>query len=90
VDWDSVVGTATPYTLDGPGIESWWRQDLPHPLGLALGPTHLLYNGYWVSFLGVKQLGRSIDYPPRTSAKVKENVVLYLYSPFGPSWPVLG
>jgi hypothetical protein len=42
VDWDSVVGIATPYTLDGPGIESWWGQDLPHPLGLALGPTHLL------------------------------------------------
>lgn len=42
VDWDSVVGIATPYTLDGPGIESWWVQDLPHPFGLALGPTHLL------------------------------------------------
>lgn len=31
VGWDSVVGIATTYTLDGPGIESWWGQDLPHP-----------------------------------------------------------
>jgi len=88
--WDSVVGIATPYTMDSPGIESWWGEDLPFPLGLALGPTHLLYNGYWVSFLGVKQLGRGIDYPSRSSAKVKERVGLHLYSPFEPSWPVIG
>jgi len=42
------------------------------------------------SFLGVKRLGHGVDHPPPSSAKVEERVELYLYSPFGPSWPVLG
>jgi hypothetical protein len=28
--------------------------------------------------------------PPSSSARVKERVELYLYSPSGPSWPVIG
>ena len=36
---DSVVGIATRYELDGPGIESWWGRDFQHPSRLALGPT---------------------------------------------------
>jgi len=52
-----------------------------HPASYTMGSR---------SFLGVKQLGRSIDHPPPSSAEVKERVGLYLYSPFGPSWPVLG
>jgi len=39
---------------------------------------------------GVKRPGRGIDHPPPSSAEVKERVGLYLYSPSGPSWPVLG
>ena len=35
----SVVGTATGYGLDGPGIESRWGQDFPHLSRPALGPT---------------------------------------------------
>jgi len=35
----SVVGIATAYGLDGPGIESWWRQDFPHLYRPALRPT---------------------------------------------------
>jgi hypothetical protein len=31
---------------------------------------------------------RSLDPPPPSSAEDKEGVALYLYSPFGPSWPV--
>jgi len=42
------------------------------------------------SFLGVKQPGHGVDHPPPSSVKVKERVELYLYSPSGPSWPVLG
>jgi len=42
------------------------------------------------SFLGIKQLGCAINHPPSSSAEVKERVNLFLYSPFGPSWPVLG
>jgi len=40
------------------------------------------------SFPGVKQPGCG-NHPPPFSAKVKERVELYLYSPFGPSWPVI-
>jgi hypothetical protein len=29
------VGVATRYGLDGPGIESRWRRDFPHPSGAA-------------------------------------------------------
>jgi hypothetical protein len=36
---DSSVGIATRYGLDGPGIESRWGQDFPHPSRPALGPT---------------------------------------------------
>ena len=33
----SSVGIATRYGLDGPGIESRWRREFPHPSTLALG-----------------------------------------------------
>ena len=35
----SVVGIATGYRLDGPGIESRWGRDFPHLSRPALGPT---------------------------------------------------
>jgi hypothetical protein len=34
--------------------------------------------------------GLGVDRLPPSSAEVKEKVELYLYSPCGPSWPVLG
>ena len=85
----SSVGIATRYGLDGPGIESRWggeifrtRPDLPW------GQPNLLYNGYRV-FAGVKRPGCGVDHPSPSSAEVKKRVELYLYSPCGPSWPVL-
>jgi hypothetical protein len=36
---DSSVGIATRYGLDGPGIESRWGRDFPHPSKPAVGPT---------------------------------------------------
>ena len=54
------------------------------------GLSSLLYNGYWVSFLGVKRRGRGVGHPLPSSAQVKERVQLYLYSPYGLSWPVIG
>ena len=41
------------------------------------------------SLPGVKQPGRDVD-PPQSSTEVEGRVELYLYSPSGPSWPVLG
>ena len=79
-DRDSVVGIATRYGLDGPGIESGGgRRDLPHlsthPASCTMGTG---------SFLGVKLLGRGVEHPPPFNAGVKERVELYLYSPSGP------
>jgi hypothetical protein len=34
-----VVGIATGYELDGPGIKSRWGWDFPHLSRQALGPT---------------------------------------------------
>jgi len=39
-----------------------------------LGPLSPLYNGYWVSFQGVKWPGHGIDHPLPSSTKVKETV----------------
>jgi hypothetical protein len=52
------------YGLDGPGIESRWGRDFPHPSRSALGPPSLLHNGYRVSFPGIKQPGRGFYHPP--------------------------
>ena len=35
----SVVGIATRYGLDVPGIEFRWRRDIPHPSRQGLTPT---------------------------------------------------
>jgi len=38
---------------------------------------------------GVKKPRPGVDHPPLPSTEVKEGVELYLYSPSGPSWPVI-
>jgi hypothetical protein len=44
----------------------------------------------WGEGRGIKWSGRGIYHPPLFRAEVKERVELYLYSPCGPSWPVVG
>jgi hypothetical protein len=41
-------------------------------------------------FPGGNRLGRVVDHQPPASADVKERVELYLCSPSGRSWPVIG
>jgi hypothetical protein len=40
--------------------------------------------------LGINWSGRDVNHPPPSSTEVEERVEPYLYSPFGPSWPVVG
>jgi hypothetical protein len=87
---DSSVGIATCYGLDGSGIESRWGKIFHARPYRPWGPPSLLYDGYRVTFPGVKRPGRGVDNPPPSSTKVKERVELYIYSLPGPSWHVLG
>jgi len=48
------------------------------------------FEGYRVSFLGVKKPESDVGHPPLSSAEVNEGVQLDLCSPSGLSWPVLG
>jgi hypothetical protein len=74
---DSSVGIATRWTVRGsnPGGCEIFRTR-PHR---SWGSPSLLYNGYRVSFPGVKRPGRGVDHPPPSSAEVHERVELYLY-----------
>ena len=51
--WDSSVGIATCYGLEGPGIESRWGEIFRTYPDWLRGPPSLLYNGYRV-FPGCK------------------------------------
>jgi hypothetical protein len=60
-----------------PGV----RRDFPRQSRPAMGPTQPPIQ--WLPGLsrGVKRQGRGVDYPPATSAEVKERAELYLCSP---------
>ena len=80
----SVVGIATGYGLDGPGIKSRWGRDFTHLSRPALGPTSLLYNGYRVFPGGKERPGRDAVPSPPSTAIGHEWIELYLYFPYGP------
>lgn len=67
---DSVVGVATCYRLDIPGIESRWEgggggREYPHPCSLAPGPTQRPIQ--WI-----KRLRRGVHNPPHLTSRFKE------------------
>jgi len=66
-----------------------WRRGFSHPPRPALVAHPASYAMGTRFFSGLKQLGRGVDHPPPYSAKIKERVELYLYSPSEPLWPVL-
>jgi hypothetical protein len=62
----------------------------PHPSRPALGPTQPTMR----SVPGLSRYGkrpeRGLEHPLPSSVEVKEREELYLYTPYGPSWPVRG
>jgi hypothetical protein len=72
VGQDSVVGIATRYGLDGPGIGSWTGRCFSHPSNPAVGPSSLLYDGHRVCFPGIKRIRDGVDHPPRLEPSLKE------------------
>jgi hypothetical protein len=78
---DVSVGIATRYGLDVPVIEYRYGREIPQLSRPALGPIQRPVQGVPGLLPGVKQLGRGVDHPPPSKAKVEETVELYLYSP---------
>jgi len=81
----SVVGIATDYGLDGPGIESWLGKRFSAPVQTGPGAHPASCTMGTGSFPGVKS-GQGVTLTPLTpfSAVGHERVELYLYSPYGP------
>jgi hypothetical protein len=76
----SVVGIATAYGLEGPGIESRCGRVFRTCPDRPWGPPSLLYNWYWVFPEGKVRPVRDADPSPPSSVEVKNKVELYLYS----------
>ena len=76
---DSSVGIATPYPLDGEGLDFRLGGEIfrTHPSVPGLSPE-------------VERPVRGVEDAPLSAAEVKERVDLYLYSSSGTSWTVLG
>jgi hypothetical protein len=51
----------------------------PNSLNRPWGPPSLLFSGYRVFFPGIKWPGRGVDYPPPSSAEVKESRAVPLF-----------
>jgi hypothetical protein len=79
----SVVGIATGYGLNGPGIESRWVRDFRTCPDRPWGAPSLLYNGYRVFPGGKERLGRDADPSPPSSAMVMKGYSYTSIPPMG-------
>jgi hypothetical protein len=86
----SPVGIATRYGLDGPGIESQLGARFSAPVQTGPGAHPASCTVGTGSFPALKRPGRGVDHPPLYSAEVGGRSELYICSPSGPSWPVIG
>jgi len=88
---DNSVGIATAYGLDGPGIQSRWGRDYPHPSIPGLGPTveplidiaanrNLKDTVKWAAFFEVWSLCRSEF--PEIAKHVVQPYCLPVVSPY--------
>ena len=87
---NSSVGIATRYRLDGLGIESRLGARFSAPVQTGPGAHSASYTKGTGSFLGVKRPGSGVDHPPPSNAEAEGRVELYICSPSGSSWPVIG
>jgi len=85
----SVDGKGTCYGLDGPRIESHWGARFFAPVQTGCGAHPASYTMGNGSFPEVKRPGWGVDHPT-SRAEGREELELYVYSPTGPSWLVLG
>ena len=67
----NAVGIATRYGLDGPGIESLWGRDFPHPSrpDRAHPTSFTMGTG---SFPGLKRPGRGVHHLPHLASRLKD------------------
>ena len=81
----------TRYWLDGPVIESQWGGRFSAPVQTSPGGHPTYYKMGTVSFPGGKAAGGvALTTHTPTSNEVEGRVELYIYSPSGPLWPVIG
>ena len=83
VGWDSVVGTATRYRLDSPGIKSRWGRDFTHPSILVTRPDPTSCTMGTVTLTGSKAAGAwRRTTRPQLTLRLKEQYS-YSVSPLG-------
>jgi hypothetical protein len=80
---DSSVGIATELRARGSGDRIPVGARFSAAVQTGHGAHPASYTMGTGSFPGVMRPGRGVDHPPPSSAKVKERVQLYLYSPLG-------
>ena len=85
---DSSVSIASRYGMDGPGSTPGRDEILRTCSDRPWSTPSLTYSTYPVIF-EVKAARAWPSPPTPSSTEVKERVELYLYSTYGPSWPVL-
>ena len=87
---DSSVGIVTELRSGRSGDRIPVEARFSAPVQTVSGAHPTFYTIDTGSLPGVKRPGRGVDHPTAFRTEVKERVELYLYSPSGTSWPVLG
>jgi hypothetical protein len=85
---DSVVGIATCYGLEGPGIESRWGEIFRTYPDRLRGPPNFLYNGYRVFPGGKGGRGVMLTTHPLPVLRLKKVLSYTSTRPMGPPGPV--